>query len=245
MPNYNGDKTFIKSIYSKNFLKIIANQVYGNKLSGTTDTKHSLFQIKVGNWSTEFFFKVIKLYYLRKLKIMRNVIRQQSSIHDHTFTNLSELPDTICCPSGLNATELTTFLCPASDATPPPSRQTQTTPSPTCLHQKQYIAHLDWRRPEQSSCVQPATLFHRRHRPHLHQFVATPRNKYKFWNDYQITKYFGENISLGSKKIMYLLSAVQIDKILCRLYPAPNSLDQLLAVAELNHDLPHRTPENQ
>ena len=41
---YNGDKTFIKSIYSKFLLKIIANQVYGNKLSGTTDTKHSYFK---------------------------------------------------------------------------------------------------------------------------------------------------------------------------------------------------------
>ncbi len=29
------------------FLKIIANQVYGNKLSGTTDSKHLLFQINL------------------------------------------------------------------------------------------------------------------------------------------------------------------------------------------------------
>ena len=55
MWHHNVDKTFIKSIYSKFLLKIVANQVYGNKLSGTTDTKHSLFQ-KTGNWPTEFIF---------------------------------------------------------------------------------------------------------------------------------------------------------------------------------------------
>jgi hypothetical protein len=36
---------------------------------------------------------------------------------DHTFTNLSPLPETICCPSGLKATEKAKFVCPASDAT--------------------------------------------------------------------------------------------------------------------------------
>ena len=41
MCHYNGDKTFIKSIYSKLFLKIIENQVYGNKLSGTTDIRNT------------------------------------------------------------------------------------------------------------------------------------------------------------------------------------------------------------
>jgi hypothetical protein len=32
---------------------------------------------------------------------------------DHTF--MSELPETMCCPSGLKATEKTLFECPASD----------------------------------------------------------------------------------------------------------------------------------
>jgi hypothetical protein len=35
---------------------------------------------------------------------------------DHTFTKLSPLPETICCPSGLKATEQTIAACPASDA---------------------------------------------------------------------------------------------------------------------------------
>jgi hypothetical protein len=36
---------------------------------------------------------------------MRNVIKQQRSIHDNTLTNLSPPPETICCPSGLKDTE--------------------------------------------------------------------------------------------------------------------------------------------
>jgi hypothetical protein len=46
---------------------------------------------------------------------MRNVIRH--SAHDHTFTNLSPLLETICCASGLKATDKTLSACPASDAT--------------------------------------------------------------------------------------------------------------------------------
>jgi hypothetical protein len=51
---------------------------------------------------------------VRKLKMILNGINQQSSIHNHTFTNRSKLPETICCPSGLKATD---DVCPGSNAT--------------------------------------------------------------------------------------------------------------------------------
>jgi hypothetical protein len=71
---------------------------------------------KLATGQLSFFSKLLNYIICGKLKIMRNVIRQQSSIYDHTFTNLSALPETICCPSGLKATETTSLVCPASDA---------------------------------------------------------------------------------------------------------------------------------
>ena len=70
MCHYNGDKTFIKSIYSKKKFKIIANQV---KLSGTTNNRYETLTIsnKLATGQLSLFSKL--LYYLRKLKIMRNV----------------------------------------------------------------------------------------------------------------------------------------------------------------------------
>jgi hypothetical protein len=69
--------TFIKSLYSIFFFpKIIANLVYGNKLiSGTLNISN-----KLATGQLSFFFLIVNnADYLRKQKIMRNVIKKSNT----------------------------------------------------------------------------------------------------------------------------------------------------------------------
>jgi hypothetical protein len=106
--------------------------------------------------------------------------KQQSSIHDHTFTKLVSPTsrDNICYPSGLKATELASYVCPASNVTSflADTDYTFTNLSPLSEAIRCPSGLEDDRMNPIRVSSQRLNPLPARHRPHLHRVVPTSRN---------------------------------------------------------------------